>query len=134
MSEVKGTGKTDCAYPKERNILAGINIWSFSEKTEKLTVRVRAAATVDVRVRPVPWDQEDAPEQQAQPGHRGSPGATGPVGADGPVGATGPTGPTGPAGTITPAAAVANATSAEDVVNQFNLLLANMRAAGLLAE
>lgn len=32
------------------------------------------------------------------------------------------------------AAAVANATSAEDVVNQFNLLLANMRAAGLLAE
>lgn len=64
LSEVKGTGKTDCAYPKERNILAGINIWSFSEKTEKLTVRVRAAATVDVRVRPVPWDQEDAPEQQ----------------------------------------------------------------------
>ena len=61
----------------------------------------------------------------------GCPGPTGPVGADGPVGATGPT---GPAGTITPAAAVANATSAEDVVNQFNLLLANMRAAGLLAE
>lgn len=64
----------------------------------------------------------------------GCPGPTGPVGADGPVGATGPTGPAGPAGTITPAAAVANATSAEDVVNQFNLLLANMRAAGLLAE
>ena len=45
-----------------------------------------------------------------------------------------PTGPTGPAGTITPAAVVANAASTEDVVNQFNLLLANMRAAGLLAE
>ena len=31
------------------------------------------------------------------------------------------------------AAAVANATNLEDVVNQFNLLLANMRAVGLLA-
>ena len=59
LSEVKGTGKTDCAYPKERNILAGSNRWIFSEKTEKLTVRVRAAATVDVQVRPVLWDQED---------------------------------------------------------------------------
>lgn len=70
LSEVKGTGKTDCAYPKERNILAGINIWSFSEKTEKLTVRVRAAATVDVRVRPVPWDQEDVLVQLALRDHR----------------------------------------------------------------
>lgn len=70
LSEVKGTGKTDCAYPKERNILAGINIWSFSEKTEKLTVRVRAAATVDVRVRLVLWDQEDVLVQLALRDHR----------------------------------------------------------------
>ena len=46
---------------------------------------------------------------------------------------TGPTGPAGPAGTVTPAAAVADATSEADVVTQFNLLLANLRAAGLLA-
>ena len=45
----------------------------------------------------------------------------------------GPTGPAGPAGTVTPAAAVADATSEADVVTQFNLLLANLRAAGLLA-
>ena len=47
-------------------------------------------------------------------------------------GMAGPTGPTGPAGTITPAAAVANATGTEDIVTQFNLLLNNMREAGLL--
>jgi len=33
---------------------------------------------------------------------------------------------------VTPAAAVANATSATDVVTQFNQLLENLRAAGLL--
>ena len=78
-----------------------------------------------------PMGPRGCPGATGPAGPQGSPGPTGPVGADGPVGATGPT---GPAGTITPAAAVANATSAEDVVNQFNLLLANMRAAGLLAE
>lgn len=81
-----------------------------------------------------PMGPRGCPGATGPQGPQGITGATGPVGADGPVGATGPTGPTGPAGTITPAAAVANATSAEDVVNQFNLLLANMRAAGLLAE
>lgn len=55
------------------------------------------------------------------------------MGADGAQGPTGPTGPTGPAGTVTAAAAVADATGAEDVVTQFNSLLANLRAAGLLA-
>ena len=45
----------------------------------------------------------------------------------------GPTGPTGPAGTVTPAAAVTDATNTTDVVTQFNQLLANMRAAGLLS-
>ena len=43
----------------------------------------------------------------------------------------GPTGPTGPSDTRA-AAAVADATSVEDVVEQFNALLANLRAAGLL--
>ena len=70
LSEVKGTGKTDCAYPKERNILAGSNRRIFSEKTEKLTVRVRAAATVDVQVRLVLWDQEDVLVQLVPRGHR----------------------------------------------------------------
>ena len=63
-------------------------------------------------------------------------GATGPAGAAGPqgaTGATGATGPTGPAATVTAAAPVADATSAEDVVERFNELLANLRAAGLLA-
>lgn len=45
---------------------------------------------------------------------------------------TAPTGPAGPAGTVTPAAAVADATGPDDVVTQFNTLLANLRAAGLL--
>lgn len=40
----------------------------------------------------------------------------------------GPTGPTGPSDTRA-AAAVADATSVEDVVEQFNALLANLRAA-----
>ena len=62
----------------------------------------------------------------------GMAGPTGPTGPQGIPGAIGPTGPTGPAGTITPAAAVANATGTEDIVTQFNLLLNNMREAGLL--
>ena len=37
------------------------------------------------------------------------------------------------AGTVTAAAPVANATDSENVVNQFNELLANLRTAGLLA-
>ena len=40
-------------------------------------------------------------------------------------------GPTGPAGVVTAAAAVANA-SQSTLLTQFNQLLANMRAAGLL--
>ena len=44
----------------------------------------------------------------------------------------GPTGPTGPSDTRA-AAAVADATSVEDVVEQFNALLENLRAAGLLS-
>ena len=39
---------------------------------------------------------------------------------------------TGPAGTVTPAAAVGNATSVDDIVEDFNALLANLRDAGLL--
>ena len=68
----------------------------------------------------------------------GSTGPTGPIGpqgiagAAGAVGPTGPTGPTGPSDTRA-AAAVADATSVEDVVEQFNALLANLRAAGLLS-
>ena len=49
------------------------------------------------------------------------------------MGPTGATGPTGPAAIVTAAAPVADATSAEDVVERFNELLANLRAAGLLA-
>lgn len=65
----------------------------------------------------------------------GPPGVTGPMGATGPVGATGPTGATGATGaaaTITPAAAVNDSVGTVDVVEQFNTLLANLRAAGLL--
>ena len=51
----------------------------------------------------------------------------------GPAGPTGATGATGPAGTVAPAAAVADATGQTDIVTQFNQLLANLRAAGLLA-
>ncbi|ERJ87059.1 hypothetical protein RUMCAL_03416, partial [Ruminococcus callidus ATCC 27760] len=50
----------------------------------------------------------------------------------GAVGATGPTGATGAAGVVTPAAAVAEASSVDNIVEQFNLLLRNMREAGLL--
>ena len=60
-------------------------------------------------------------------------GNTGPAGATGPTGSTGSTGATGPAGTVAPAAAVADATGQTDIVTQFNQLLANLRAAGLLA-
>lgn len=65
-------------------------------------------------------------------GPQGPVGETGATGPQGPQGATGPQGPAGPAGTVTPAAAVANATGTEDVVTQFNLLLNNLREAGLL--
>ena len=63
-------------------------------------------------------------------------GATGPQGATGATGAQGiqgEVGATGPAGTVTPAAAVADATGTDDIVEEFNALLANLRAAGLLA-
>lgn len=43
------------------------------------------------------------------------------------------TGPTGPAATITPAAAVADSTDTSNAAVQLNALLANLRAAGLLA-
>ena len=75
-------------------------------------------------------------------GAAGPTGATDPTGAAGAVGATGATGATVilpalqytyPAATVTAAAPVADATSAEDVVERFNELLANLRAAGLLA-
>ena len=74
-------------------------------------------------------------------GPRGCPGVPGPIGPQGPqgepgiqgyTGATGATGPTGPTGTVTPAAAVGNANSLEDVVEDFNTLLANLRDAGIL--
>ena len=60
---------------------------------------------------------------QGPQGPQGEIGPAGPIGADGPQG---PTGPTGPAGTVTAAAPVANATDSENVVNQFNELLANL--------
>ena len=65
-------------------------------------------------------------------GATGATGADGAVGATGPTGATGATGATGPAGTVTPADPIADAQSLEDIVEQFNALLANLRAAGLL--
>ena len=69
-------------------------------------------------------------------GPAGAAGAAGPTGPAGAAGATGPTGhagPTGPSGpAVTPAAAVANATQ-NTLLTQFNQLLANLRAAGLLA-
>lgn len=69
-------------------------------------------------------------------GPAGAAGAAGPTGPAGAVGATGPTGPAGPTGpsgpAVTPAAAVANATQ-NTLLTQFNQLLANLRAAGLLA-
>ena len=63
----------------------------------------------------------------------GATGPIGPTGATGPAGPTGATGATGPSGTVAPAAAVADATGQTDIVTQFNQLLANLRAAGLLA-
>ena len=51
------------------------------------------------------------------------------MGATGP---TGPTGATGPEGTVAAAAAVPDATGTENIVEQFNLLLSNLREAGLL--
>ena len=60
---------------------------------------------------------------------QGPAGVTGPAGATGPTGATGAT---GAAGVVTPAAAVAEASSVDNIVEQFNLLLRNMREAGLL--
>lgn len=66
-------------------------------------------------------------------GPTGPAGPIGPTGATGPAGPTGATGATGPAGTVAPAAAVADATGQTDIVTQFNQLLANLRAAGLLA-
>ena len=66
-------------------------------------------------------------------GPTGPAGPIGPTGAAGPAGPTGATGATGPAGTVAPAAAVADATGQTDIVTQFNQLLANLRAAGLLA-
>ena len=64
----------------------------------------------------------------------GAPGPQGPVGADGPQGpkgADGPQGPKGDTGTVTPAAPVDDAL-ATTLLTQFNLLLAHLRAAGLL--
>lgn len=55
----------------------------------------------------------------------GAPGPQGPVGADGPQG------PKGDTGTVTPAAPVDDAL-ATTLLTQFNLLLAHLRAAGLL--
>ena len=66
-------------------------------------------------------------------GAAGAAGPTGPAGAAGATGPTGPAGPTGPRGpAVTPAAAVANATQ-NTLLTQFNQLLANLRAVGLLA-
>ena len=59
-------------------------------------------------------------------------GPTGPTGATGATGPAGAAGATGPAGTVTPAAAVGNATTVDDIVEDFNALLANLRDAGLL--
>lgn len=47
-------------------------------------------------------------------------------------GATGATGATGPAGTVTPATAVGDANNLDDIVEDFNALLANLRDAGIL--
>ena len=49
----------------------------------------------------------------------------------GPTGPAGETGPTGPAAVFTPAAAVADA-NILNFLEQFNELLASLRAAGLL--
>ena len=73
-------------------------------------------------------------------GAAGAAGPQGPIGADGPQGPKGDTGPAGPVGphgpkgdtgTVTPAAAVDDAVTTT-LLAQFNLLLAHLRAAGLL--
>ena len=70
--------------------------------------------------------------EMGETGPQGATGPQGPQGPEGPRGETGPQGPAGPAGTVTPAAAVDDATSTEDIVTQFNLLLNSLREAGLL--
>lgn len=74
-------------------------------------------------------------------GPRGCPGVPGPIGPQGPqgepgiqgyTGATGATGATGPAGIVTPATAVGDANNLDDIVEDFNALLANLRDAGIL--
>lgn len=73
-------------------------------------------------------------------GAKGDTGAKGDKGDKGDTGEQGPQGPAGPAGadaTITPAAAVADLDSTADaatIVTTVNALLANLRAAGLLAQ
>lgn len=76
-------------------------------------------------------------------GAKGDTGATGAKGDKGDTGERGPQGPQGPAGpagadaTITPAAAVDDLDSGANtttIVASFNALLANLRAAGLLAQ
>lgn len=125
-----------------------------------VTITIAAAVTVrDLRGRavvlvlpdpeavPVPLVQWDLRAPRVNPdfkatgpvgatgatGAAGPSGAIGPTGPAGPIGPTGATGATGPAGTVAPAAAVADATGQTDIVTQFNQLLANLRAAGLLA-
>lgn len=74
-------------------------------------------------------------------GPAGIQGATGATGATGPQGATGATGAQGIQGEVVQpirgngysGGAVADATGADDIVEEFNALLANLRAAGLLA-
>lgn len=66
---------------------------------------------------------------QGEPGIQGYTGATGSTGV---TGATGATGATGPAGTVTPATAVGDANNLDDIVEDFNALLANLRDAGIL--
>lgn len=67
----------------------------------------------------------------------GAEGAAGAAGAVGPTGPTGPTGATGATGAApTPAAAVADVPTGSDIatlITSYNTLLANLRAAGLLA-
>ena len=63
------------------------------------------------------------------------PGPRGPIGPAGPTGATGPTGPTGPAGEITPGPGVDDLLATaelQDVITQFNALLASLREAGVI--
>ncbi len=82
-----------------------------------------------------PQGPQGEPGIQGYTGPTGATGATGPTGeqgAAGSAGATGPTGPAGATGSITPAAAVGDATTVEDLVEDFNALLANLRDAGIL--